>query len=206
MHAVKSTGDLQRDLLMDDARVAETNPIYCIYCTEPQRSVWKQPAVVPGYRSFQTGCLVADAVDVPPDTRRLEEIEEKCKPWHHLFEPSAAMRQKWEYLEVDAGDFVQFFSIRRSAAVIGLDGEEMLPGGSEGWGRRPGASGGRRRRSRRLSAGEIVATTPAGAGTTPVASLRNAVLRKARRQSDRGLSGHDERACIAELRARIDSL
>lgn len=133
MHTVKSSGDRQRDLLMDDARFAGMKPIYCIYCTESQRSVWKQPVVVPGYRSFQTGCLVADAVDVPLDTRRLEQIEEKCKPWHYLFEPSAAMRQKWEYLEMDAGDVVQFFAIRRSAAVIEMDGEDVAPGGSGGW-------------------------------------------------------------------------
>ena len=133
MHTVKSTGDQQRDLLMDEAQASGMKPVYCIYCTEPQRSVWKQPGAVLGYRSFQTGCLVGDAADVPPDTRRLEEIEEKCKPWHHLFEPSAAMRQKWEYLELDAGDFVQFFSIRRSAAAFWMDGEETGPGGSEGW-------------------------------------------------------------------------
>ncbi len=72
----------QRELLLDKAEFANMKPIYCFYCTEPQRSIWKQS----NQEECHTGCLLADANDVPETTKRLCEIERKCIPWHYLFE------------------------------------------------------------------------------------------------------------------------
>lgn len=38
------------------------------------------------FEGYQTGCLLADANDVPVTTTKLGEIEHKCIPWHYLFE------------------------------------------------------------------------------------------------------------------------
>ena len=50
-HKVKSSGKQQRDLLIAGARAAKMKAVYCIYCTEPQRKVWKQHKALPGCRS-----------------------------------------------------------------------------------------------------------------------------------------------------------
>ena len=112
-HKVKSSGREQRDLLIAGARAARMKAVYCIYCSELQRKVWKQPKAPPGYRSFQTGCLLADATHVLPTTRKLDRIEEKCRPWHHLFVPAALRQEGFDSFAVDAGDFVQSLSTRQ---------------------------------------------------------------------------------------------
>ena len=111
VHKVKSSGRQQRDLLIDKARTAGMRAVYCIYCTEPQRWIWKKPKAPPGYRGFQTGCLLADATDVPLRVRTLGAIEGKCRPWHHLFLP-ATMMQK-DSLAVDSAGFRQLVRIRQ---------------------------------------------------------------------------------------------
>ena len=85
-HTVKSTGKEQRQLLIDGAQAENMKPVYCIYCTEPQRSRWMQHSTAGTFRSYQTGCLLADAHQVPPTTRWLDQIEDMCIPWHFLFD------------------------------------------------------------------------------------------------------------------------
>ena len=80
-HAVGQSGGQQRDLLIEAAQANRMRPMYCIYCTEAQRSLWKQSG------PLQTGCLLADARNLPLDTRSLRSIEWACWPWHNLFEP-----------------------------------------------------------------------------------------------------------------------
>ena len=91
-HTVKSSGKQQRDLLIESARTAAMKPIYCIYCTESQRAIWTAvwPFCRPG--GFQTGCLLANASDVPEATTHLSEIEQDCVPWHFLFLPGSLAR------------------------------------------------------------------------------------------------------------------
>ena len=93
-HTVKSSGKEQRDLLIAEAGAEGMKPVYCIYCTEPQRSVWTQDKAPPGFGSLQTGCLLADAAHVPGTTTKLGAIEDKCKPWHHLFARAVVMREE----------------------------------------------------------------------------------------------------------------
>ena len=81
--AVARSGRQQRDLLIQAAEADRMRPMYCIYCTESQRSLWRQQPRWP-----QTGCLLADARNLPPDTRRLGSTEWACWPWHYLFDPS----------------------------------------------------------------------------------------------------------------------
>ena len=132
-HKVKSSGRQQRDMLIAGARAAGMKAVYCIYCAEPQRKFWKEFGAPLGYRSFQTGCLLADAAHVLPATRNLEEIEEKCKPWHHLFAPAGLMQVESELFAVGGGDFVRLVWIRhpRGPLVRGVNAQE--PSEGSGW-------------------------------------------------------------------------
>lgn len=93
-HRVKSSGRQQRDLLIEAAELARMKPIYCIYSTEAQRAIWKQPMSTNGLGLFQSGCLVARANDVPETTTRLSAIEDKCVPWHFLCLPAEVARER----------------------------------------------------------------------------------------------------------------
>lgn len=79
-HAIGGTGRQQRELLIQSALADRMRPMYCIYCTESQRSLFRQRG------PLQTGCLLADARKLPLHTRSLESIERACWPWHYLFE------------------------------------------------------------------------------------------------------------------------
>ena len=91
-HRVKSSGQLQRKLLIDEAERDKMKPVYCIYCSEPQRAIWKE-RTFSGYRSYQSGCLLADASVVLPKVKKLVDIEDKCIPWHFLFCRKIACRK-----------------------------------------------------------------------------------------------------------------
>ena len=132
-HKVKSSGKQQRDLLIAGARAAGMKAVYCIYCTEPQRKFWKKFHAPPGYRSFQTGCLLADATYLLPTTRKLEEIEEKCKPWHHLFAPAGLMQEELEFFPVYEGGFVKLRRIRLLQVPLVEAGEAPEAADAAGW-------------------------------------------------------------------------
>lgn len=76
-HTVRRSSQ-QRDLLLRSAQEDRVRPMYCIYCTESQRRIFKQQG------ALQTGCLLADARDVPLNTRSLRHVEWACWPWHYL--------------------------------------------------------------------------------------------------------------------------
>lgn len=95
-HTVKSTGAEQRDLLIAGAVVEGMKPVYCIYCTELQRTFWKEIQTVAGLTGIETGCLLVGAGDVPSTTTRLDEIEADCRPWHHLFAPEVELQKERE--------------------------------------------------------------------------------------------------------------
>ena len=103
-HRVGSSGPQQRDLLVAGARAAGMKAVYCIYCTERQRKVWNQSQAPSGCRSFETGCLLADAAHVPLTARALGEFEEKCRPWHHLFLPPSVRQAGLDFFAVDQDD------------------------------------------------------------------------------------------------------
>ena len=85
-YKVKSSCKQQRELLLERADADKMKPLYCIYCTEPQRSFWKQSHANGDFEGCQTGCLLADANDVCVTTTKLDEIEDRCIPWHYLFQ------------------------------------------------------------------------------------------------------------------------
>ena len=89
----------QRELLIQEAKSCQMKPVYCIYCTEPQRNIWKQKHGSSGNQSFQYGCLLANACDVPLNLGKLVNIEEKCWPWHFVFDSSSRIFKSTEYLE-----------------------------------------------------------------------------------------------------------
>ena len=84
-HRVKSSGQQQRDLLLTAANADKMKPVYCFYCTESQRLIWKKLIPTQDSGEFQTGCLLADANLVPEATTKLKQIEDVCVPWHYLF-------------------------------------------------------------------------------------------------------------------------
>ena len=83
----------QREVLLDRAKDDNMRSLYCIYCTEPQRSLWTQSHPMDDFEGYQTGCLLADANDVPVTTTKPGKIEHKCIPWHYLFERAAFVRK-----------------------------------------------------------------------------------------------------------------
>ncbi len=132
-YEVKSSGEQQHKLLVSGACDDRMKAIYCIYCSEPQRKFWKEGNALPGYRSFQTGCLLADASDVLPTTRNLDKIEEQSIPWHHLFEPTVLMQEKSEHFVEETGGFVKFISIRQLRVPLVEAEETAVPSGGLGW-------------------------------------------------------------------------
>ena len=132
-HTVKSSGREQREILIEEAEADDMKPVYCIYCTEPQRTVWTQRQAAPGLRSFQTGCLLADAEDVPDRTTMLDAIEETCWPWHNLFAPEVLMQEEREALAVSVGEFVQFVSSRQARVPLVSFDEKTEGTGGSGW-------------------------------------------------------------------------
>ena len=103
-HLIRSTGLFQRDRLLSVAGTHNMMPIYCIYCTGPQRSKWKQSRNTGHCREYQTGCLLADAANVTDTTRRLSDIEHICIPWHYLFLRANLVECKFERVLIDHDD------------------------------------------------------------------------------------------------------
>ena len=132
-HEVKSSKKQQRSLLIAGACAGRMKPVYCIYSTNQQRKFWRQHKGPPGYRTFQTGCLLADAADVPLRTKRLAEVERKCIPWHFLCEPTVSMQWRLEITKLDYVGLVQFVSIERRHLPVMSDGETAVPPQSLGW-------------------------------------------------------------------------
>ena len=132
-YVVRSSGQQQRQLLIDGAKADNMKPVYCIYCTEPQRMIWKQPAAPHMFESYQTGCLLADAYDVPLITRKLDEIADKCIPWHFLFERSAFAHRKREFILADYDDHVGSVTDDYTGRPISSDADEMSRTPHPGW-------------------------------------------------------------------------
>ena len=132
-HKVRSSSRQQRELLIEKASNDNIKAVYCIYCTEPQRKLWKEKKASLGYRSIQTGCLLADALDVPLTVRNLDVIEEKCIPWHYLFcPPRSRFDIVLEYLNVGVGDPITFISHKQLYLPAMVSEETELPD-SSGW-------------------------------------------------------------------------
>ena len=132
-HKVKSSGKQQRDLLIDGAKAEGMKPVYCIYCTEAQRQVWKQGVVTAPFEALQAGCLLADAEEVPLTTKRLQQIEGNCIPWHFLFRRSVFVRRR--QIIIGAGD-AEYYSQVGEFTLTELsaeDDERATKGGDTGW-------------------------------------------------------------------------
>ena len=132
-HKVASSGKQQRDLLIAEAHTDKMKPVYCIYCTEPQRTFWTQTPPPLGYKSYHMGCLLADASDVPWTTKRPCGIEGICIPWHYLFERSIFVHKTRESIEADYDDTVQSVGVRHTVAPIPPEGGEREAARRSGW-------------------------------------------------------------------------
>ena len=66
-HKVKSSGKQQRALLIDGAKTDGMKPVYCIYCTERQRTVWKEDKPCPASEASRRDvCLPMQRTCFPP--------------------------------------------------------------------------------------------------------------------------------------------
>lgn len=85
-HIVKSSGKEQIDLLIEDAKMHQLMPVYCLYSSEQQRQKWKVSNQHHGITSpFEFGCLLASAHKVrAKNPKSLAAIEADCVPWHYL--------------------------------------------------------------------------------------------------------------------------
>lgn len=81
----KGAAKPQIDLLIDDAKANGLLPVYCFYCSEPQRSHWVKGSEEADAEAFESGCLIADAETVSRKApKKLNEIESDTVPWHFL--------------------------------------------------------------------------------------------------------------------------
>lgn len=139
-HKVKSSGREQHDLLLEGAKDDNMKPLYCIYCTEPQRLFWKQSHPMDDFEGYQTGCLLADANDVSATTTKLDKIEHKCIPWHYLFEranfahwrherivlPSRAVSHVRDIVSLRVDDLDDFHTTRQNIKDLPSVGAELM--------------------------------------------------------------------------------
>ena len=133
-HKVGSSGKQQKKVLLDGAKADNIKPLYCIYCSESQRSFWTQSHPMGDFEEgYQTGCLLADANGVPVKTRELDEIERKCIPWHYLFERANFAHCKHELVVVMPGHekFIVSDTLILSAGDSGSADNRTKAG--EGW-------------------------------------------------------------------------
>ena len=126
-HKIRSTGLFQYDQLMSAARANNMMPIYCIYCTAPQRSKWKHQHYSGNCREYQTGCLLAAADHVPNATVRLDQIESMSIPWHYLFFRADVARCRFEHISIDREDILLYgiHRFRHDLASIGDDRDDQ---------------------------------------------------------------------------------
>ena len=132
-HVVKSSGRQQLDLLIEGARISRMKPIYCIYCTESQRTLWSDYTAPYWFESYHNGCLIAAAMDVPLTTRRLQEIETKCKPWHYLLEPYTFVRSGPQFLRMYFGHSTPLIPEGRMRFRVALNSDATDPPKRSGW-------------------------------------------------------------------------
>lgn len=80
-HKIVSSGEQQIDLLIADAKAHRLKPVYCLYASEAQRSIWQKGEEA----EFEYGCLLSCAYKVRAKKPKfLPEIEADCIPWHYL--------------------------------------------------------------------------------------------------------------------------
>lgn len=77
----KTATQTQIDALISGAAAEKIRALYCFYCTDAHRKVWKAP-----YDQYQTGCLIADAKRVKKlSDHKFTDVEPISVPWHFLF-------------------------------------------------------------------------------------------------------------------------
>ena len=84
-------------------------------------------------RGYQTGCLLADALDVPLTATKLPAIEKKCIPWHYLFSPVDYFRWIREVLVDEFEDTSAFIATRSSITTREGDSRGLGRGPDDGW-------------------------------------------------------------------------
>ena len=107
--------------------------VYCIYCTEWQRRIWKALAAPRGYRSVHTGCLLADAGDVPLATGKLSQIEDKCIPWHYLVERCDFVQKRRTFITAEDKNQGRLLSIGIDLMEVGTNGGDADKTRHSGW-------------------------------------------------------------------------
>ena len=122
-HTVRSHNRQQHDLLLTAAKADKMKPVYCFYCADSHRSIWRQL----NSKEIQTGCLLADANIVPTATTNLKQIEDKCIPWHYLFKRADFKRRELDIITGAEPDII-YVSSQKMLASSSNDRENQDSG------------------------------------------------------------------------------
>lgn len=104
-------------------------PVYCFYSKNSERKRWKSAGGTAPWRSYEYGCLIADATDIKKKTsiKKIQDVEDVSFPWHIFFAP---MNFKTRYLFaelVDGSDstlgFLMSVDVIAAPPYVGDDGE-----------------------------------------------------------------------------------
>lgn len=78
-------------------------PVYCFYSKNAERNRWKSSGGIAPWRSYEYGCLIADATDIKKKTsiKKIQDIEDVSLPWHIFFAP---LNSKTRYLFAELAD------------------------------------------------------------------------------------------------------
>lgn len=100
-----SPGKQQIDVLIENSGAAmnagiDWRPVYCFYSKNKERTLWRSAEGKSSLRSYEYGCLIADAHKVKSKAKvsSIQDVEDLAVPWHWLFAP---VNPKAEYFAVD---------------------------------------------------------------------------------------------------------
>ena len=122
-HSVASSGNKQIDVLIADAAAYRLKPVYCIYSSEIQRTIWQTASPSGRSGEFEYGCLLASAHKVKaimPKT--LKAIEADCVPWHYLVDRQRYSEQKFAER---MGETTSFLQARRTPVERSIDDRDL---------------------------------------------------------------------------------
>lgn len=111
MHKVGKAPNVKQqiDILIDNCAATKPGeiswrPVYCFYSKNSERKIWKTSEVAAPWRSYEYGCLIADATDIKKKTsiKNIQDVEDVSLPWHVFFAP-LSFKTRYLYAEWPEG-------------------------------------------------------------------------------------------------------
>lgn len=126
----------QIDVLINNCPAAKPGevtwrPVYCFYSKNSERKRWKSHGGTAPWRSYEYGCLIADATDIKKKTgiKKIQDVEDVSLPWHIFFAP-LGFKTRYLFAEWAEGNdgILGFLMSEDFVAVspdVGDDGEDF---------------------------------------------------------------------------------